>query len=300
MDAATSDKILGYFIEEAKEHLETLQKGILELSTVVNDSERINELFRAAHSLKGGAAMLNITSIQKTSHRLEDAFKVLRDEEAAVDQKLEGLFWDAFDVLQDLIERLQGALGLQDEEAEALVKEAEPTFKELQEYLEQLKSTSKSKPGETSSSTTKESEVDISEPIIKALREMLNLFKQKPTPDNRQQLQQICTDLQKVAPKAQGWQNLLKTASQAIANPKHPYELLAPVVIKELKQGGDYLELEQENEIAPTPGLEKLAQAQTPQVLLTVEPQAAASVLLQVFDQRQVSKLIQLLQASKT
>ncbi|WP_339367278.1 Hpt domain-containing protein, partial [Picosynechococcus sp. PCC 7002] len=56
MDAASQQKILGYFIEEAKEHLETLEQGILELSEVVDDTERVNELFRAAHSVKGGAA----------------------------------------------------------------------------------------------------------------------------------------------------------------------------------------------------------------------------------------------------
>ncbi|ELR99977.1 Hpt domain-containing protein [Gloeocapsa sp. PCC 73106] len=294
MDAATSDKILGYFIEEAKEHLETLEKGILDLSTVVNDTERINELFRAAHSLKGGAAMLNLSSIQKTSHRLEDAFKILRDGEATVDQKLEELFWDAYDVLQDLIERLQSALGLQEDEAEAIVKEAEPTFVELQEYLQQQKVTA------TSSHATSGSYEQFSEAVIKELREMLNLFKQTPNPDNRHQLQQVCNNLQQIAPDAQNWQNLVGVAKVAIANPKHSYELLAPVIIKELKQGGDYLELEQHESIAPSLGLERLAQARTPQVLLTVEPKAAASVLLQVFDQVQVSELITLLQNSHT
>ena len=51
-------KILGYFIEEAKEHLETLERGILDLSAVIDDQERVNEMFRAANSVKGGAAML--------------------------------------------------------------------------------------------------------------------------------------------------------------------------------------------------------------------------------------------------
>ena len=56
-------KILGYFIEEAKEHLETLERGILDLSAVIEDQERVNEMFRAAHSVKGGAAMLGYSGI---------------------------------------------------------------------------------------------------------------------------------------------------------------------------------------------------------------------------------------------
>lgn len=296
MDAGTSDKILGYFIEEAKEHLETLEKGILELSTVVNDSERINELFRAAHSLKGGAAMLSIDSIQKTSHRLEDAFKILRDGDATVDQRLEELFWEAYDVLQDLIERLQSALGLQEDEADAIVKEAEPTFIELEKYLEQQKTTD-TKPVQPSPSELEVvSQENIRQDIIQALREMLTIFKQNPTHNNREELQQICTNLEKIAPEVEGWQHLLKTVSSAIANPQHSYQLLAPVVIKELKQGADCLESGEEHQISPTPVLTRLAEAKVPQILLTVEPQAAAFVLLQVFNQNQVSQLVKLLQ----
>jgi type IV pili sensor histidine kinase/response regulator len=82
-------RILGYFIEEAKEHLETLERGILELSSVMEDTERVNEMFRAAHSIKGGAAMLGYSSIQKIAHRLEDAFKILKENRVVVDQKLE-------------------------------------------------------------------------------------------------------------------------------------------------------------------------------------------------------------------
>jgi chemotaxis protein histidine kinase CheA len=87
LDAANAQRILGYFIEEAKEHLETLEKGILDLSNMANDSEQVNEMFRAAHSVKGGAAMLGYTSIQKTAHRLEDA-KWLRQQRDAEQQRL--------------------------------------------------------------------------------------------------------------------------------------------------------------------------------------------------------------------
>ena len=78
MDAGNQQRILGYFIEEAKEHLETLEKGLLDLPSVVKEPERVNEMFRAAHSVKGGAAMLGFGSIQKTAHRLEDSFKILK------------------------------------------------------------------------------------------------------------------------------------------------------------------------------------------------------------------------------
>ena len=122
LDSANAQKILGYFIEEAKEHLETLEQGILDLGNLVNNNEQMNEMFRAAHSIKGGAAMLGYSSIQKTAHRLEDAFKILKENPIEVDQKLESLFLKGYDLLQVLIDKLQEPLGLQSEEANAIVE----------------------------------------------------------------------------------------------------------------------------------------------------------------------------------
>ena len=67
-------RILGYFIEEAKDHLNTIEQGLLNLQATIEDQETVNEVFRAAHSIKGGAAMLGIDSVQRTSNLLEDYF----------------------------------------------------------------------------------------------------------------------------------------------------------------------------------------------------------------------------------
>ncbi len=97
-------RILGYFIEEAKEHLDTIEHGLLNLQSVVEDPEMLNEVFRAAHSVKGGAAMLGINSIQQTAHKLEDYFKILKEHPVKVDQTLEALFFRGFDTLNELLQ----------------------------------------------------------------------------------------------------------------------------------------------------------------------------------------------------
>jgi len=56
-------RIMGYFIEEAREHLQTIEQGVLNLHNILDEPESINELFRAAHSIKGGAAMLGVGSV---------------------------------------------------------------------------------------------------------------------------------------------------------------------------------------------------------------------------------------------
>ncbi len=288
MDYANARKILRIFIEEAKEHLQILEQGILDLGNLVNDTEKINEMFRVAHSIKGGAAMLGYSSIQKTAHRLEDAFKILKENPLQVDQKLESLFLKGYDLLHILIDKLQEPLGLQAEEANAIVKKGEPTFAELQTHLNYLLNQEKSTPAMAAASS-------ISIRIRDILKQMLQLFKQEETSASRQQLQKLTLSLQ-LASEQQKWQYLVKNAQSALANPKHSYRTLAPVIIKELKQASDLLEWGRGEEITVSQELQLLATAKLPQLLITLEPESVASTLLQMFNRQQVSQLVQLLQ----
>lgn len=299
MDAASQQKILGYFIEEAKEHLETLEQGILELSEVIHDSERVNELFRAAHSIKGGAAMLGYTSIQRTAHRLEDAFKIFKDNEITVDQQLESHFLSANDVLSELIEKLQSPFGLQEDDGKKIVAAAEPQFIALQQYLDQLVNGEVSAPPQPTASApaTKTSSLPLGEQLRNNLRQMLGLFKQDDTPDRRQQIQKICVELAKLDKDTKAWQTLLKAAHKAIANQSHSFNLLAPVVIKELKYAGDQLELDEKDQISLSPELKNLAIAKVPQILVPVEPKHAAQTITKAFNKKQIAQLIKILSA---
>ena len=280
-------KILGYFIEEAKEHLETLETGLLELSAVVEDQERLNEMFRAAHSIKGGAAMLGYSSIQKIAHRLEDSFKILRENKIATDQKLESLFLKGYDVLQSLVEKLQGTFGLNADEANKIVEEAEPLFVELQSYLNEILNGG----GEGASSKDE----DVFAQVRDLLTQMLSLFQEKADPKNRQSLQKLCNQLGKLFPHVEGWQQLTQTASSAIANPQHSYATLAPVIIKELKQNSDFIELKQESKLKTSSALEQLAEAKSPYVLVNLDPQHIAQTLRNVLNHQQLSQVAQAL-----
>jgi len=135
MQPEQQQRIMGYFIEEAKDHLNTIEQGLLNLQATIEDPELVNEVFRAAHSVKGGAAMLGLTSIQQTAHRLEDSFKVLKECSVKVDQQLESLFLRIFDTLQGLLEQLSGPFGLTEELGEQMVRELEPVFEELNGHL---------------------------------------------------------------------------------------------------------------------------------------------------------------------
>ncbi|MDJ1178588.1 Hpt domain-containing protein [Roseofilum sp. BLCC_M91] len=302
---SANSQIVGYFLEEAKEHLETIEQGLLDLQSTMKDQENLNELFRAAHSVKGGAAMLGFSSVQKTSHRLEDSFKVLKENPTiAVDHKLENLFLSGFYVLQDLLERVQGPFGLRDDEAKQILDEAEPRFLQLQAHLDSLNSGGPGiaeevvppppkkeppTPGAPPLSTSS----DFPHQVTRVLREMLQVFKQKTTPNNRQQLEEICSGLLNLDEQSPEWIALVETAQTAISNTKASYEILAPLVIKELKIAAELVNVGRTQEVKPSNELAQLAEsAMAKRVAITLEPEAAAKILMVSFDKKQLKQLI--------
>jgi len=131
-------RIMGYFVEEAKEHLNTIEQGLLRLPRVIEEPEIMGEVFRAAHSIKGGAAMLGIDSIQQTAHVLEDCFQVLKEHPVRVDQKLESLFFLSLDTLQALLEGIQSPFGLTDKVVAHATQTVEIVSVELRSHLATL------------------------------------------------------------------------------------------------------------------------------------------------------------------
>ncbi len=290
MDTANQQRILGYFIEEAKEHLQTLEQGILQLATSVQDTETVNEMFRAAHSVKGGAAMLGYTSIQKTAHRLEDSFKILKDNPVDVDQKLETLFLNGYDHLQDLIERLENSADFSDGDAIEILQQAESNFAILDQYLQQLLS---------GGSTEK---ADVSQQVTTILKQMLQVFKQPDSPESRQKLHLACKSLSQIAPNEANWQKIVATTQTAITNKKYPYGTIAQVVIKEIKQAGDYLTAGQAQKLVPSKNLQQLAAtaggtSSGGTVVIPTDPQGAAVALLKTFNKQQITQIFQIIKS---
>lgn len=295
-----SEEIVRFFIEEGKEHLNTLENGLLDLKATVGEPDRIDEMFRAAHSVKGGAAMLGYSSIQKVAHRLEDYFKVLKEDALPVDRKLETLFLKGVDSLRELLELLQGPFGLRDEDADRISGEVEPVFADLKNHLSHLQSGGA--PVDTPATSASSSEGlagDFSVQALEILRQMLSLFRQEESPETRQKLATFCQHLQELGGDRAGWQELTDTASRAVRNENNPYRILAPVAIVELRQASEALAANPNAEIAPSRSLQHLSHAEsgawTNYSLLRGDPKAAFKSLVEVFDKPQLMKLAKLL-----
>ena len=265
-------RIMGYFIEEAREHLQTIEQGVLNLEDVLNDSESVNELFRAAHSIKGGAAMLGVGSIQHVAHRLEDFFKILKENpQITVDERLKSLLLAGFDPLAELLDELQGGYKISDELTLETNNRVKPVFAELESYLNQLVSNND---GEISTDTYNQQEESIpqlqelaisqqsifQQEITTKMRDMLQLFRAADSAESRSQLQAVCNYFQEIGNNfdLRNWTNLVTQIKNAIAQPNNSYRTLAPILIRELKEAQDLVLADRELEIAVSLQLQNL------------------------------------------
>lgn len=106
MEQDAQQRILEYFIEEARDHLNSMEQGLMELQFSDDPADVLRELFRGAHSVKGGAAMLSLQAILSIAHQLEDSFKILQDRQLHVDQELESYLLQGLDMLKVMIYEL--------------------------------------------------------------------------------------------------------------------------------------------------------------------------------------------------
>lgn len=125
------DQAYQFFIEEAQELLQVLETGLLDLRQD-HSTAKVHELMRAAHSIKGGAASVELGAIELLAHRLEDFLKALYSDSVEFDAELEGLLLQGYDCLSNpLTAQIEG--GTFDEESALLT--AEPVFAALEERL---------------------------------------------------------------------------------------------------------------------------------------------------------------------
>ncbi len=96
-------EFLGEFQLEAGEKLDLMASELLKLERDTANSQPVRELFLAAHTIKGGAAMLRLTDVQTLAHAVEDLLSSFRDQERTLDHSTADLLFQSIDRLRALI-----------------------------------------------------------------------------------------------------------------------------------------------------------------------------------------------------
>jgi two-component system chemotaxis sensor kinase CheA len=92
------------FLVESAEHIASMETGLLQLRTAPEDVELLNGIFRAAHSIKGGAGSFGLTNLTHFTHALENLLERLRSLEMRATEEVIDILLQSVDVLRVLLD----------------------------------------------------------------------------------------------------------------------------------------------------------------------------------------------------
>ncbi len=103
----TSQSYLHEYIEEVKEHLEELEDALLRLEQEGSDKERISQVFRAAHSIKGASAYMGYERLASLTHELENLISLIQSHSRAITTEGISVLLKCVDFISDALSYLQ-------------------------------------------------------------------------------------------------------------------------------------------------------------------------------------------------
>ncbi len=122
------EEILQDFLVEASEIHEQLGQQLVDFENDQSDEGLVNAIFRAFHTIKGGAAFLQLTNLVSLCHRAEDVFDLVRAGTVEPTEDVTSLYLDIYDVLSTMFEELHAGEELSEPPA-AMIKELETIMK---------------------------------------------------------------------------------------------------------------------------------------------------------------------------
>ena len=119
---------LEIFLDETNEHLQNLNTQILNLEQNPEDSDTINEIFRAAHSLKGMAGTMGYKRMQNLTHDMENVFSEVRAGNIKVGPEMIDTLFQCLDALQEYTDNIKNS-------SDEGTNDNEPLIKLLNDFL---------------------------------------------------------------------------------------------------------------------------------------------------------------------
>lgn len=102
-----TSQYLDIFLDESKEHLQNLSDQIMELEQNPENMDTVNEIFRAAHSLKGMAGTMGYKRMQTLTHDMENVFSEVRNGTFKVQPGMIDILFRSLDALEEYVDNIQ-------------------------------------------------------------------------------------------------------------------------------------------------------------------------------------------------
>jgi two-component system chemotaxis sensor kinase CheA len=111
------------FFEEAGDHLAVIEEGLLALERHPDDLDRLNKIFRSAHSIKGASGMFGFSAVSQFTHKMESLLDLLRNGQKTVTPEITDLLLKATDCLKTLIDAAKNGSAADNETVQRLTAE---------------------------------------------------------------------------------------------------------------------------------------------------------------------------------
>ncbi|MFD2638294.1 chemotaxis protein CheW [Piscibacillus salipiscarius] len=99
-----TNEYLDVFIDESFENLQLMNNSLLELESNPKEINKVNEIFRAAHTLKGMAATMGFNDLSKLTHQLENVLDLIRNQELDVTSNVLDVMFESLEALETMVE----------------------------------------------------------------------------------------------------------------------------------------------------------------------------------------------------
>ncbi|MCL2759310.1 MAG: chemotaxis protein CheA [Treponema sp.] len=113
-----NEELLKDFFSEAQMQVDTLEQNVLVLENEGANKDAVDEIFRAAHTLKGGSATVEMMELSKFTHLVEDVFDAIRSDQISVNESVVDTLLQAIDVIKAMLDqRMNGSIYNEDTSA---------------------------------------------------------------------------------------------------------------------------------------------------------------------------------------
>ena len=107
--AIVNDELVSIYVTESLEHLAHIESDLLTIEEQGEnvDPDLVNDVFRAAHSIKGGAGYLKLDTVKDLSHKIENVLSLVRKRELVPTPEIVNVMLLSFDKLREMINNLE-------------------------------------------------------------------------------------------------------------------------------------------------------------------------------------------------
>ncbi|WP_097025909.1 chemotaxis protein CheA [Clostridium peptidivorans] len=101
-----TSQYMSMFLEESMDNLQTLNESLLQLEQGPEDLDKVNEIFRVAHTIKGMAATMGFNQMAELTHKMEDVLAEFRNGELKVTEKVVTVLFKCLDTLERMVNNI--------------------------------------------------------------------------------------------------------------------------------------------------------------------------------------------------